>query len=187
MESREDRFAHNFTVDKFATQFASRVCITFVYKYVVNNNDDIIKRNSMMNGIHDNIRGGLADELPPPSCRPTSPRFNDVAGYGRTRTAHIPGIVLFLEIRAGLNLRRSRFRHIGCRLSAAVLGLLAHPGRHLIRQAREHLATYVNEIEISPLCLSFSLPPSDRTTTLLAHVLAGIKRNCHRNPRERPE
>lgn len=58
-----------------------------------------------------------------------------------SRMAYAPGIVLFLEFTAGLGLRGRGFR-LGWQL-AAILGLLAHPGGHLIRQAGEHRATYV--------------------------------------------
>lgn len=60
---------------------------------------------------------------------------------------HIPGIVLFLEITTGFDVRGRGFG-FGWQL-AAILGLLAHPGRHLIRQAGEHRATYVERAQES--------------------------------------
>lgn len=74
------------------------------------------------------------------SRRPATPslpaRRRPVAGYGRTER-RIPGVVLLLEIPAGLDIRGRRFGHVGCRF-AAILTLLAHPVGHLIRQAGEH-------------------------------------------------
>lgn len=103
------------------------------------------------------------------------------------RTNGVPGIILFLEIRADLDVRGGGFGHLGCRL-AAILGLLAHPVGHLICQAGEHLATCVGESSAgvcSSLSLSLSLTSSfDQTTTSLAYVLDEIERNCHRSPRE---
>lgn len=105
-------------------------------------------------GIHENIRGEssrgkLADDLSPSLHAPL--RRHCRLWQGK---CGVPGIVLFLEIRAGLDVRGDGFGHVGCRLTA-VLGLLAHPGGHLIRQAGKHLATCVGELGWS-LLLSLS-------------------------------
>lgn len=54
---------------------------------------------------------------------------DEVVGYDTKR--YVPGIVLFLEIRRALGIRRGGFL-LGC-LLAAILGLLAHPIGHLIQ------------------------------------------------------
>lgn len=87
----------------------------------------------------------------------------------------VPGIVLFLEIRGVLVLRRGCFL-LGCQL-AAILGLLAHPGGHLIRQAGEHYATFVDGVSsvkftaaaaaAPPVCFSLSLLILERNDDVL--------------------
>jgi len=57
-------------------------------------------------------------------------------------TLGVPGIVLFLEIHGALGLRGGGFL-LGCQL-AAIFGLFAHPGGHLICQTGEHSAMCVN-------------------------------------------
>lgn len=74
------------------------------------------------------------------------------------RVAYIPGVVLFLEITASLGFRGRGFG-LGWQF-AAILGLLAHPGGHLVRQAGEHRATYVWRARESWMLYSFSLSSS---------------------------
>jgi len=97
-------------------------------------------------------------------------------------TLGIPGVVLFLEIHGALGLRGGGFL-LGCQL-AAIFGLFAHPGGHLICQAGEHSAMCVNGLASEsalPLFVSFTLLFDQ--TIFLACVLVGIERDRHRSPR----